>query len=105
MESDTPKNLPLLERPLSTWIPRINIETIIIAVILILAVASRFYHVDLRVMSHDETNHVVPSYDLYQGRGYRHDPVTHGPFQFHIVALSYFLFGDSDFSSRVPAAT
>jgi len=22
-----------------------------------------------RVMSHDETNHVVPSYDLYQGRG------------------------------------
>ena len=56
-------------------------------------------------MSHDEVNHVVPSYDLYQGRGYRHDPVTHGPFQFHIVALSYFLFGDNDFSSRIPAAT
>lgn len=55
-------------------------------------------------MSHDETNHVVPSWELYQGRGYRHDPVTHGPFQFHIIALSYFLLGDSDFSSRVPAA-
>ncbi len=103
MESDTPKNLPLLERPLSTWIPHINVETIIIAVILILAVASRFYNVDLRVMSHDETNHVVPSYDLYQGRGYRHDPVTHGPLQFHLLALSYFLFGASDLSSRLPS--
>ena len=40
-----------------------------------------------------------------RGAGYRHDPVTHGPFQFHIVALSYFLFGDNDFTSRIPAAT
>lgn len=55
-------------------------------------------------MSHDEVNHVVPSYDLFQGKGYRHDPITHGPFQFHIIALTYFLFGDSDFTSRVPAA-
>ena len=103
MESDTPKNLSLLERPLSAWVPRVNIETIIIAVILILAVASRFYHVDLRVMSHDETNHVVPSYDLYQGRGYRYDPVTHGPLQFHMIALSFFLFGANDLTARLPA--
>ncbi len=55
-------------------------------------------------MSHDEVNHVVPSYDLYQGRGYSHDPVTHGPLQFHLLAASYFLFGDTDFSSRIPSA-
>ena len=103
MESDNPKNFSLLERPLSTWMPRLNVETILIAVILIVAVVSRFYNVDLRVMSHDETNHVVPSFDLYQGRGYRHDPVTHGPLQFHMIALSYFLFGASDLSSRLPS--
>ena len=38
------------------------------------------------------------------GRGYVQDPVTHGPLQFHLIALTYFLFGDSDFTSRVPAA-
>lgn len=77
---------------------------IIAIIILILAVISRFYNIDLRVMSHDEVNHVVPSYDLFTGKGYRHDPVTHGPMQFHLVAASYFILGDSDFSSRVPAA-
>ncbi len=82
-----------------------TLENLLVAIILILAILSRFPMHGERVMSHDEVNHVVPSYDLYQGRGYRHDPVTHGPFQFHIVALSYFLFGDNDFTSRVPAAT
>ncbi len=65
---------------------------------------SRFYDLGARVMSHDETNHVVPSYDLFQGRGYSYDPVTHGPLQFHLIALSYFIFGDNDFTSRIPAA-
>jgi DNA-binding beta-propeller fold protein YncE/4-amino-4-deoxy-L-arabinose transferase-like glycosyltransferase len=92
-----------LERPISTWLPLLNFRNILIALILILAVASRFYNVDLRVMSHDEVNHVVPSFDLFSGRGYRHDPVTHGPMQFHLVALSYFMLGDNDFSSRLPS--
>jgi predicted membrane-bound mannosyltransferase/DNA-binding beta-propeller fold protein YncE len=95
-----------LEKPIFQDLPKIfTIENLLVAIILVLAVVSRFAMLGERVMSHDEVNHVVPSYDLYQGRGYRHDPVTHGPFQFHVVALSYFLFGDSDFSSRIPAAT
>ncbi len=94
----------VLERPLVEFLPAINLRMIIAIIILILAVISRFYNIDLRVMSHDEVNHVVPSYDLFTGKGYRHDPVTHGPMQFHLVAASYFILGDSDFSSRVPAA-
>lgn len=93
-----------LDRPISAYIPRITIEHVLIVLIILVAVLSRFYDLGLRVMSHDEVNHVVPSYELYQGRGYAHDPVTHGPLQFHLVAGAYFLFGDSDFSSRVPAA-
>ena len=79
-------------------------EKLILTVIILLAVLSRFILIGARVMSHDEINHVTPAYSLYQGKGYAHSPVTHGPFQFHMLALSYFLLGDSDFSSRVPAA-
>lgn len=105
MEIPTEKayNPSWLDRPLTSVLPRVNLATLIIAGIILLAVVSRFYIVDQRVMSHDEVNHVVPAYDLYQGRGYQHNPITHGPFQFHAVALSYFLLGDSDFSARVPA--
>lgn len=72
--------------------------------IIIIAIFSRFYMLGTRVMSHDETSHVYFSWLLDQGRGYSHDPVTHGPLQFHLIALSYFLFGDSDFSARLPHA-
>jgi len=93
-----------LDRPVFRSFPGLRIETLLIALILILAVFSRFYILGNRVMSHDEVNHVVPSWELYTGKGYSHDPITHGPLQFHLVALSYFLFSDNDFTSRIPAA-
>ena len=93
-----------LDRPVFSALPNIKLEHLLLTLIILLAVISRFYNVGLRVMSHDEVNHVVPSYDLYTGKGYSHDPVTHGPLQFHLLAASYFLFGDSDFSSRIPSA-
>ncbi len=103
------KNIPFeqvswLKKPIIPQIPSISIETILIILIMLLAFFSRFYLLGERVMSHDETNHVWPSFDLYQGRGYRHDPITHGPMQFHLIALSFFMFGDSDFTARIPAA-
>ncbi len=82
----------------------INWETVIFSIILILAVVSRFYDVGARVMSHDENSHVYYSWRFYRGQGFAHDPLMHGPFQFHVVALSYFLFGDSDFTAHIPAA-
>ena len=82
----------------------ITLEMIFLIGILILAVISRFYLIEPRVMSHDETIHVYHnSWSLFTGQGYRHDPLSHGPFQTHVVALSYFLFGDSDTSARIPA--
>ncbi len=45
-----------------------------------------------------------PAYSLYSGRGYVFDPMSHGPLQFHLITLSYAIFGDNDFSTRIPAA-
>jgi sugar lactone lactonase YvrE/4-amino-4-deoxy-L-arabinose transferase-like glycosyltransferase len=84
--------------------PVISLEKLLFAVILIVAIFTRLYMLEPRVMSHDETSHTYFSWLYYKGDGYAHDPVTHGPLQFHLVALSYFLFGDSDTTARIPAA-
>jgi predicted membrane-bound mannosyltransferase/DNA-binding beta-propeller fold protein YncE len=84
--------------------PHVNLEVLIFAIILIVAIFTRFYMLEARVMSHDETSHTYFSWLFYKGQGYAHDPVTHGPLQFHLVALSYFVFGDSDTTARIPAA-
>lgn len=84
--------------------PVITLEMLAFALILIVAIFTRLYMLEPRVMSHDETSHTYFSWLYYKGNGYAHDPVTHGPLQFHLVALSYFLFGDSDTTARIPAA-
>jgi len=81
-----------------------NIETLLVIIILLAAVVSRFYDLGARAASHDEINHFIPSWDFYQGRGYQYSPMSHGPLQFHLIALSFALFGESDFTARIPAA-
>jgi predicted membrane-bound mannosyltransferase/DNA-binding beta-propeller fold protein YncE len=92
-----------LERPIHPALPAITNEIVIFAAVILLALFTRFYDLGARVMSHDEGLHTYFSWLLYRGQGYQHSPMMHGPFQFHIVALSYFLFGASDFSARIPA--
>jgi DNA-binding beta-propeller fold protein YncE/4-amino-4-deoxy-L-arabinose transferase-like glycosyltransferase len=104
MELDQSRSTSWLERPLTAFLPKPNMETVLVLIVLVMAVLSRFIGLGDRVMSHDEVNHVVPTYSLYRGLGYQYDPVTHGPLQFHMMGLSYFLLGDSDFSSRAPDA-
>jgi len=92
-----------LDRPIHPTLPAITNEIAIFAVIILLAVVTRFYDLESRVMSHDESLHTYFSWLLHQGRGYQHSPMMHGPFQFHALALFYFLFGVSDFTARIPA--
>ena len=90
-----------LDRPLLasvTW------EQVLYIVFILIAIVSRLYDLGARVMSHDESLHTYYSYNLAMGRGFEHTPLMHGPFLFHITALSYFLFGDSDFTARLPMA-
>ncbi len=69
-----------------------------------LAALTRLWDLGTRVMSHDETVHIQWSWYLFQGQGYSHTPLSHGPFLFHATALSYYLFGDNDFSARLVVA-
>src|SRR5574341_2550081 len=93
-----------LERPIHPALPAITNEVAIFAGIILLAIITRFYNLGARVMSHDESLHTYFSWLLYRGQGYQHTPMMHGPYQFHILALTYFLFGVSDFTARIPAA-
>ena len=101
---DNNNKISWLERPIHPALPAITNEIAIFAGILILAVITRFYNLEARVMSHDESLHTYFSWLLYRGQGYQHTPMMHGPWQFHWIALSYFLFGVSDFTARIPAA-
>jgi len=92
-----------LERPLHPAFPKLTNELAIFIAIILLAIITRFYNLGARVMSHDESLHTYFSWLLYRGQGYEHSPMMHGPFQFHIIALTYFLFGVSDFTARIPA--
>lgn len=92
-----------LQRAIHPALPAVTNEIALFAGIILLALVTRFYDLGTRVMSHDESLHTYFSWLLYRGQGYQHTPMMHGPFQFHALALSYFLFGVSDFTARIPS--
>ncbi|HSQ38606.1 MAG TPA: flippase activity-associated protein Agl23, partial [Anaerolineales bacterium] len=96
------ENKRWLDRPIHPSLPAITNEVVIFVLIILAALVTRFFDLETRVMSHDESLHTYFSYLLYNGQGYKHTPMMHGPFQFHILALTYHLFGVSDFTARIP---
>jgi predicted membrane-bound mannosyltransferase/DNA-binding beta-propeller fold protein YncE len=98
-----PEKSSFLSKPLIASL-NLDWEKAIYILFLILAIITRFYILDSRVMSHDESLHTQFSYQYFRGDGFSHTPLMHGPFLFHITPLFYWLLGDSDFSARVPVA-
>jgi uncharacterized protein (TIGR03663 family) len=70
-------------------------------VIVALAAVLRFWELGARTFHGDEAIHAGFAWQLFDGRGYVHNPLTHGPFQFFGTALVFVLFGDSDYTARV----
>jgi predicted membrane-bound mannosyltransferase/DNA-binding beta-propeller fold protein YncE len=79
-------------------------ERVLIAVLLLLALVTRFYMLEVRAISHDESIHTKFSWNLYAGQGFQHNPMMHGPLLFELTALSYHIFGPDDFASRIVPA-
>ena len=85
------KSQTWLDKPL-TEIFKPSPQTIILILILVAAVFTRLYLLGERVMSHDEINHVYFAWQFFDGGDYVHNPITHGPFQFHLLEWSYLPF-------------
>jgi len=93
----------ILDRPLLAKIT-LNWELICWVTIILVTIATRFWDLGSRAQHHDESMHAFYSWELFRGRGFVHNPLLHGPFLYHANALIYFLFGASDYTSRVAPA-
>jgi len=93
----------ILDRPLFAKIT-LNWELICWVTIILVTIATRFWDLGSRAQHHDESMHAFYSWELFRGRGFVHNPLLHGPFLYHANALIYFLFGASDYTSRVAPA-
>jgi uncharacterized protein (TIGR03663 family) len=79
-------------------------EVALYVTLIIAALLLRVWGLGDRGVHHDESLHGFFAWDLYQGRQYFHNPLTHGMFLFHIISASFFLFGDNEFTMRLPMA-
>jgi uncharacterized protein (TIGR03663 family) len=82
----------------------VTVEHMIWIGILTFAALTRLWDLGSRALHHDESLHTYYSWIFSEGLGYTHHPMMHGPFLFHFNALSYLLFGASDYTSRLTAA-
>jgi predicted membrane-bound mannosyltransferase/DNA-binding beta-propeller fold protein YncE len=98
--SEPPRPLARLESQLMQFL-YLDGERLAYVAIFLIAVLTRFWNLGARVMSHDESLHTRYSWGLFKGEGFMHTPLMHGPVLFHMVALSYLLFGDNDFTARI----
>ena len=55
----TPQSI--LDKPISHWLSKIKLDTVLVILIILAAFLSRLIGLGDRVMAHDEVNHVVPS--------------------------------------------
>jgi len=84
--------------------PRVTVEQALYAGIFLAALLLRIWDLGSRAMHGDESVHAWLAWNLFTGAGYQYDPVYHGPLQFPVTALFYFLFGVSNTSARLMAA-
>ncbi len=77
---------------------------IILIAIIIFTIFTRFYGLDCRPYDHDESLYATCSWYLYEGRGYKYDPMMHGPFMYYFDAFLFSLFGPGNYVARASSA-
>lgn len=102
----------LLDRQID--LSRIHTEWLLYALLFGASIFLHFWHLGQMAMAHDESVHAFLSYTFFTGRGsfncvddrtaltYCYNPTYHGPTLYFLTFLSYFLFGASDASARLP---
>src|SRR5450759_764151 len=97
---ETPVSQGLLDRAFVALV-RWDVEKLAWAALLVIALLSRTIGLGDRAMSHDESLHSYYSWKLYDGQGFQHQPLMHGPLKFIVNAFMYFIFGVNDWSAPV----
>jgi uncharacterized protein (TIGR03663 family) len=93
-----------------SWLDReffVDREKFFYALVILFGAFLRLWMLGDKPLHHDESIHAWYSYKLFTdgGGAYKYDPAYHGPFLYHANALMYFIFGTSDFATRLlPAA-
>src|SRR5689334_7291867 len=82
----------------------LTLEQCLYLALFALALLAHMYALGDGALHHDETHHANYSWRLFQGLGFFHDPLLHGPFLYHINALFFFLFGDNNATARLGPA-
>ncbi|MCL4543496.1 MAG: TIGR03663 family protein [Chloroflexi bacterium] len=80
---------------------RITVEMALYAAMVVVALALRLIFLADKPLHHDESLHATFTWYLFTGHGYHYDPMMHGPFQILVTAVIFFLFGASDFTTRL----
>ena len=81
-----------------------NYFTFALFFLIIFSLISRFIFLDYRAIHHDESLHGYYSWLLSNGYGYTHNPLMHGPLNFHLNAFVFLILGDSDYTLRIAPA-
>jgi len=90
---------PALARPAGLW--GLDPEVLWMALIVAVGAFLRLWALGDKPLHHDESIHAFYAWKLYKGEAYRYDPAYHGPFRYHMNALIFFIFGASDFTTRL----
>jgi uncharacterized protein (TIGR03663 family) len=77
---------------------------LVIGVILLAALLTRFWRLGDRPLHHDESIHAYQSLTLAKGGDWRYDPAYHGPFLYYVNAAVYKIFGATDTTARLMPA-
>ena len=103
-EPDEPVVEPVAEETGDKVLIPVVWERAAYAALFVGALIMRLWDLGARAIHHDESLHGFFAWQISTGSGYEHNPLMHGMFLFHSVAGSFFLFGDNDFTLRLPMA-
>jgi uncharacterized protein (TIGR03663 family) len=103
MQKSSSEKSGFLDAPIRVLF-NLNWETTLYILLIVLAIATRFWDLGARAFSHDESWHGNWSWKLYAGQGYKHDPASHGPFLFEANAFIHLLFGVNSYTARIVPA-
>jgi uncharacterized protein (TIGR03663 family) len=77
---------------------------LVFAGLISIALAARVVDLTAKPFHHDESEHAWFTWLLQTGKGYHYDPVFHGPVQFYVMSVLYFVLGAGDLAARLAPA-